>query len=211
MKSIRLGLVVSVLLSLGCCYNNALDQTLQQLRVPKDNDTRFIFASPLYCGPHPSSFTSLANYIISPSNISHGLEAGLFEGLFIRNRTTAMPGQAVAAILFNSFFTMTYTGPNQKLEIFDWVVSYPDGGVRFPLNAWLHVESANLSKPYELTNSRLSVALSTLGNHFNEHWDLNHMHEWEFDIAICYFSIGAIKIIGRGSIVQGLPPQNHHS
>ena len=206
MNSIRLGLIISVLLSLGCCYNNALNQTLQQLRVPKDNNTRFILASPLYVWSQTRpSFTSPANLIISPSNIPHGLEAGLFEGLFIRNRTTAMPGQAVAAILFNSFLTMTNTDPNHKLEIFDWVVSFPDGGVRFPLNAWLHVESADLPKPYELTNSRLSVALSILGNHFNEHWDLNHMHEWEFDIAICYFEIGAIEIVGRGSIVQGLP------
>ena len=105
---------------------------------------------------------------------------------------------------------MTNTGPNDKLEIHDWIVSFPDGEVRFSLNAWLHVESANLLKPYELTNSRLSVALSILGNHFNEHWELNHMHEWEFDIAICYFEIGAIKTIGRGSIVQGLPAQNNH-
>ena len=99
---------------------------------------------------------------------------------------------------------MTLTDPEAKAEILNWVVSYPTGGVRFPLNATIHVVSADLPEPYQLTNSRLSVALHTLGNHFNEHWDLNHMHEWDFEIAICYFSIGAIKIIGHGSIVQGL-------
>lgn len=146
-----------------------------------------------------------ANCIISPSGSDPRLEAGLFEGLFIRNRTKTLPGQAVAATLFESFFTMTYTEPNLNLSTFQWIVSYPPGGVRFPLNATLHVTSTGLPEPYLLTNNRMSVALSILGNHFNEHWDLNHMHEWEFDIAICYFSLGAIKIIGRGSIVGGLP------
>ena len=99
---------------------------------------------------------------------------------------------------------MTYREPYFNLSTFDYGVSYPSSGVRFPLNASIHVMSTNLSAPYHLTNNRLSVALSTLGGHFNEHWDLNHMHEWDFDIAICYISIGAIKIIGHGSIVQGL-------
>ncbi|KAL8832093.1 MAG: hypothetical protein Q9191_000472 [Dirinaria sp. TL-2023a] len=186
MKSVRLFFVATVLFRLHFCYHNVLSHSLQQIQLPKDNNTRVIWEP------------------LSLNGSSPHLEAGLFQGLFIRNRTQTLPGQAIAAILFQSLFTMTFREPNFNLSTFDWTVSYPKGGVIFPLNASIHVVSTDLPKPYEMTNNRLSVALSTLGNHFNEHWDLNHMHEWEFDIAICYFSIGAIKIIGRGSIVKGL-------
>lgn len=162
-------------------------------------------------GVHPSTSVQswavlylaalLADEILS---LLHRLDAGLFEGLVIRNRTQILPGQAVAAILFESLYSMTYRAPNLIIPNFDYRVSYPAGGVRYPLNATIHVVSTDLPLPYQLTNSRLSTALYTLGNLFNEHWDLNAMHEWAFDIAICYFSIGAINIIGRGWIYQGL-------
>ena len=204
----KLHLVRSVVFCLQLWFYNAGSQSpqklqqLQQLQLPVDNHTRVIWSSPKYSRPTMSQppIINLSSLSSSPPR----LEAGLFEGLFIRNRTLTLPGQAIAGILFESFFTMTYRVPEFKISTFDYTVSYPTGGPRYPLDASIHIRSTNLPEPYQMTNSRLSVALNTLGNHFNEHWNLNEMHEWDFDIAICYFSIGAIKIIGSGSIVQGL-------
>lgn len=100
---------------------------------------------------------------------------------------------------------MFYRDPERQIWDFDYSLSYPTSGTRFPLNVTIHVASTDLPKPNELTNSRLAVALSVLGGYFDQHWDLNTMHEWEFDVALSYFAEGTIQIIANGNIVGALP------
>ena len=183
-------ILTSTILLLSSFLHTAHSATPGSLRLPDHNTTHTIFQSQ----PFPSS--------------SLHLDWAWIEGITVRNRTRQLPGQAIGGILIQSIYSMTYGVPSENITDFSWTLNYPrltrDGA--FPFNATIHVKSYNLPPPLNLDRSRLTTALSLLGDHFDGSWDLEGMWEWEFDVGVVeskvYPSSKRLNVIASGRIAQ---------
>ncbi|KAL8798571.1 MAG: hypothetical protein Q9223_007914, partial [Gallowayella weberi] len=163
----------------------------QQLQLPPDNNTKVLWQT-----AHPPNATPRLNW-------------AWIQGVLVRNRTTPISGQAVGGILIQSCYNMLYRGSETNITDFQYILSYPTRGDKFPFNVTLKVRSYNFPPPLNLDASRLGTALSLLGSHYDSHWNLSQLYEWDFDIGVVeskvYPAQKSLNIIATGSITHVLP------
>ncbi|KAL8803247.1 MAG: hypothetical protein Q9182_003278 [Xanthomendoza sp. 2 TL-2023] len=144
-----------------------------------------------------------------PPDTAPRLKLFWIQGIIVRNRTTPISGQAVGGVLIQSIYSMIYREPETNITDFQWTLSYPTRGDKFPFNVTLKVQSYNFPPPLNLDVSRLGTALSLLGNQYDSYWDLTQLHEWDFDIGVVQSNVypaqKSLNIIATGSIAHVLP------
>ena len=92
------------------------------------------------------------------------------------------------------------------MQNFDYSLSTRDRGEWLGYNVSIGVTSANLSAPYQLSNSFLAMAVSTLGTLFDHTGNAGRMEEFDFGVSIAdaraYPRVLKRAIIARGYVIQ---------
>ena len=202
-----LRLHLGLLFLLQSYINPVCSETLPQLQLPIPNLADIIWADNPNCAYSPTEFSpNKPTTCLSLPKPDH--PPAWLQGIVIHNRTSLLPGQAVASIMIQGLYNLRYFQNNQTADTWSYLVSYPMTRPGFSFNVSITVTSLEQSGSYRFTYGRLGIAMGVLGTYLDRLYNLQEIPEWDFDVVggwvKRYPTNETLRVIAKGRIFKPL-------